>query len=72
MWLRGKELSDIKQNENQYLLISCLDDPHTVGRYVSLKSDDGNSPLTLCQGKKNIYNYQNAFLNREILSLIHI
>ena len=51
MWLRGKELSDIKESENQYLLITCLDDLNTVGRYVSLVSNDVDSPLTLCQGK---------------------
>ena len=51
MWLRGKELSDIKPSENKYLLISCLDDLNTVGRYVSLVSNDVDSPLTLCQGK---------------------
>ena len=51
MWLRGKELSDVKQSEDKYLLISCLDDLNTVGRYVSLVSNDVDPPLTLCQGK---------------------
>ena len=55
-WLRGNELSNIESKEIKYLLISCLDDPYTVGRYVSLVSNDGDTPLTLCQGKKLFHN----------------
>ena len=51
-WLRGKELSDIKEKGDQnYKLISCSDESHVVGRYVSFISNDLDTPLTLCQGK---------------------
>ena len=51
-WLRGKELSEINENEQKsYKLISCSDESHVVGRYVSFISNDLDTPLTLCQGK---------------------
>ena len=64
-WLRGNDLSDVKQNDGRSnKFVSCFDESQVVGRYVSLISNDADIPLTLCQGTY-CYIHQNENIIRK-------